>query len=67
MTDKDVLLAASNHLRCVACGVEEYVFPLDDQPIDASFAATYLCEECEEIAEVMHLASRSIVTTARAI
>lgn len=44
------LLAASSTLRCTTCGVEEFVVPLDDQPIDEMFAANYLCDECEDLA-----------------
>ena len=42
------LLSASTSLHCIACGVEEYVVPLDDQPLDEDFAAAYLCDECIE-------------------
>lgn len=41
------LLAQSNLLTCIRCGAQEYVVPLDDQPIDELYAANYLCNECE--------------------
>lgn len=55
----EMVLAASSNLRCVSCGVDEYVFSLDDKPIDIAFAANYLCDDCEEVAVNMQVAAQS--------
>lgn len=55
----EMALAASSSLHCISCGVEEYVFPLDDKPIDVTFAANYLCHDCEEVVVNMQAAAQS--------
>jgi len=55
----EMVLAASSCFRCVSCGVEEYIFPLDDKPIDLAFAANYLCHDCEEVVINMQAAAPS--------
>ena len=55
----EMVLAVSSSLRCVSCGVEEYVFPLEDKPIDMAFAANYLCHDCEEVVINMQVAAQS--------
>ena len=55
----EMVHAASSCIRCVSCSVDEYVFPLDDKPIDVAFASNYLCHDCEEVAVNMQAAAQS--------
>ena len=44
-----VLMAFAVEVRCISCGCVEFVVPLDgDGPLDITFTANYLCDECEE-------------------
>jgi hypothetical protein len=38
--------AASLKVRCIVCGAEEEILPLDE-PIDELFIANYHCVECD--------------------
>ena len=46
---QEVLLAAASSVCCTVCGVEEMVMPMDDQPLDETFLANYVCSECEDL------------------